>query len=90
MWLAVAATLASGVLFYLGDRQQRWRDHPLPGWSRGLASLLLVVATVLWVRTCGVGVGLFSGFWVFALTVLGLSLTLGHGRDSFRRRGRTV
>ena len=42
MWFAVLATLASVVLFYLSDRQQRWLKQSLPAMVRLLAVLLLV------------------------------------------------
>lgn len=85
MWFAVLATLASVVLFYLSDRQQRWLDRPLPGLARLLAVLLLVAATVLWVVSLGVGVGFFAGLWIFTLAALLLPLLAGHYRDSFQR-----
>ena len=85
MWLAILATLASVVLFYLSDRQQRWLDQPLPGLSRLLALLLLAAAAALWMVILGVGVGLFVGLWVFALPAILLPLIAGHYRDSFQR-----
>jgi hypothetical protein len=85
MWFAVLATLASVVLFYLSDRQQRWLDQPLPGLSRLLALLLLAASAVLWMVTLGVGVGLFVGLWVFALPAMLLPLMAGQYRDSFQR-----
>ncbi len=85
MWFAVLATLASVVLFYLSDRQQRWLDQPLPGLSRLLALLLLAASAVLWMVTLGMGVGLFVGLWVFALPAILLPLIAGHYRDSFQR-----
>ena len=85
MWFAVLATLASVVLFYLSDRQQRWLDQPLPGLSRLLALLLLAASAVLWMVTLGMGVGLFVGLWVFALPAMLLPLMAGHYRDSFQR-----
>ena len=85
MWFAVLATLASVVLFYLSDRQQRWLDQPLPGLSRLLALLLLAASAVLWMVTLGMGVGLFVGLWVFTLPALLLPLMAGHYRDSFQR-----
>ena len=85
MWFAVLATLASVVLFYLSDRQQRWLDQPLPGLSRLLALLLLAAAAALWMVILGVGVGLFVGLWVFALPAMLLPLMAGHYRDSFQR-----
>lgn len=85
MWFAVLATLASVVLFYLSDRQQRWLDRPLPGLARLLALLLLVAATVLWMASLGIGVGFFAGLWMFTLVALLLPLLAGHYRDSFQR-----
>jgi hypothetical protein len=85
MWFAILATLASVVLFYLSDRQQRWLDQPLPGLSRLLALLLLAASAVLWMVTLGMGVGLFVGLWVFALPAILLPLIAGHYRDSFQR-----
>lgn len=85
MWFAILATLVSVVLFYLGDRQQRWLDQPLPGLVRLIALLLLVAATAFWVVSLGIGVGLFVGLWVFTLPALLLPLMVGHYRDSFQR-----
>ncbi len=85
MWFAVLATLASVVLFYLSDRQQRWLKQPLPAMVRLLAVLLLAAATALWILSLGVGVGLFVGLWVFALPAMLLPLMAGHYRDSFQR-----
>ena len=41
MLVAVLATLASVLLFYLSDRQQRWLDQPLPVFTRVIALALL-------------------------------------------------
>ena len=88
MWFAVLATLASVVLFYLSDRQQRWLKQPLPAMVRLLAVLLLAPATALWILSLGVGVGLFVALWVFVLPAMLLPLMAGHYRDSFQRRVR--
>ena len=87
MLVAVLATLASVLLFYLSDRQQRWLDQPLPVFSRLIA--LAMLAGGLWLLSLqmGVSVGLFVGLWVFTLPALLVPLLVSHYRDSYQRRG---
>ena len=53
MLVAVLATLASVLLFYLSDRQQRWLDQPLPVFTRVIALALL--AGGLWLLSLQLG-----------------------------------
>ena len=86
MLVAVLATLASVLLFYLSDRQQRWLDQPLPVFTRIIALALLAGGLWLLSLQLGVSVGLFVGLWVFTLPALLVPLLVSHYRDSYQRR----
>lgn len=86
--LLILVTLAGTALLYLADRQQRALAVPLPPAAR-LAGIVLTLGGLLgWAWHLGPGVGLFTGFWVFAMGAIGLPMLTGHLVDGYRSSGR--
>ncbi|WP_163126688.1 hypothetical protein [Alloalcanivorax balearicus] len=86
--LLVVVTLLGAALLYFSDRQQRLLALPLPPAAR-LGGLLMTLGGLAgWAAHWGVGVGLFTGLWVFALGSMVLPMLVGHLVDGYRAQGR--
>lgn len=91
LWLLSAVTLLGAALLYFSDRQQRALAVPLPAAARLAGAIIALGALTGWAWQLGLGVGLFTGFWVFVFGATVLPLGIGHLVDSYRplrRRGR--
>lgn len=81
-------TCLGAALLYLSDREQRALAVPLPVAARLAGAVLVAGALIGWVARLGVGVGLFTGLWSFALGAILVPLAVGHLVDSYRPLGR--
>lgn len=81
-------TLAGAALLYLADRQQRALAFALPAAARLAGAVLTLGGLLGWAWYLGIGVGLFTGLWVFAIGAMGLPMLVGHLVDGYRPPGR--
>lgn len=81
-------TWLGAALLYLSDHQQRALAVSLPAAARLAGVVLVAGALIGWVARLGVGIGLFTGFWLFALGAILVPLAVGHLVDSGRPAGR--
>lgn len=87
--LLFAVQLTGCFLLYLSDRQQRLLAWPLPPAARLAGWVLVLGAATGWTWRLGIGVGLFTALWVFALGAMTPAMLVGHWVDPYRagRRG---
>ncbi|TMW11336.1 hypothetical protein [Alloalcanivorax gelatiniphagus] len=82
--LLLAVQLGGCFLLYLSDRQQRALYRPLPPAARLAGGVLVAGAAAGWAWQLGIGVGLFTALWVFALGAMAPALMVGHWVDGYR------
>lgn len=82
--LLFAVQLAGCFLLYLSDRQQRALAWPLSPAARLAGWVLVAGAATGWAWCLGVGVGLFTALWVFALGAMAPAILVGHWVDGYR------